>query len=603
MPSETPPIEDCLPLGSDGYTASDVLPALARTHAEQRAPDVEQVEDLVVSLPLPSLEDMDRYPAWHASYSRESIVRALLLKHVLGLSSDAALRRELRSDPYLLGRLGFNDVPDQSTFWRARNRRFDAEPLGALREAARELADMARDHGLDAPGPVEDDDRDEDGHRDGRLGEPSPVVSEADRVAEATRREVFPALELDRAVNATIPESAFWSLQTYLGLREDLHANAGAELYAREASDVTPLGHNHRGQLREQSIEEYREMLSAAVENVVTEAKREGVLDRKVSVAIDITTSTPFYGDHDGRQDVVLGTKEQNDHYAYHWATIQVVDSECPIVLDARPVERGDSRAEIVADLLDSALEHVAIDLVLADREFDGDEVKAACEARGLRYLTPKRKHTSERATEKRLSRADREVHAEVQQTVRGPDRKTLYLRRENADNGSVGVEATEYEREYRQKLWSELEDETGLDFGTDEKEEAALHHLGTDILGDENGDESDDVDRYVVFETNASLPVEGGEDELRRAVQRLTRQYQKRWTIENGYKSLKSFVVPTTSKSHALRYFNFLFACLLFNVWKLVDLLLRRLFGVEDGPVLPASQVLAAVRRATGIG
>jgi len=606
VPPENPPTEECVPPGSGGYTASDLLPELARAHAEQRAPEADDVEDLVVSLPLPDLGQADAYPRWHSSYPQESIARALLLKHVYGLSSDAALRRRLRGDPFLLGKLGFDRVPNQSTVWRARERRFADDLLAALREAARELAEVARDHGLDAPGPVEQADDPDDGdadHRDGRLGKPSPVVGEADRVAEATRREVFPALELDRAVNATIPESAFWSLQTYLGLREDLHANAGAELFAREASDVTPLGHNHRDQLREQSIDDYRAMLSEAVANVVTEAKREGVLDRKVTVAIDITTSTPFYGDRDGRENVVLGTKEQNDDYAYHWATIQVVDSECPIVLDARPVERGDSRAEIVADLLDSALQHVAIDLVLADREFDGDEVKSACEVRNLRYLTPKRKHSSERATEKRLSRADREVHVELQQTVQGPDRKTIYLRRGTEDTGNAGVEVTEYQREYRQTLWSELEDEVGLDLGTDEKEEAALHHLGTDLLGDEGTEEGDDVDRYIVFETNTDLPNDSDEDELRRAVRRLTRRYRERWTIENGYKSLKSFIVPTTSKSHALRYFNFVFACLLFNVWKLVDLLLRQLFGVEDGPILPASQVLAAVRRATGIG
>lgn len=67
----------------------------------------------------------------------------------------------------------------------------------------RTLALVSRDHGLDVPAPVEDDDRDEDTGRDGRLGSPSPVVSEADRVAEATRREVFSVLELDRAVNLT----------------------------------------------------------------------------------------------------------------------------------------------------------------------------------------------------------------------------------------------------------------------------------------------------------------------------------------------------------------------------------------------------------------
>lgn len=520
------------------------------------------------------------------------------------MDSDASLQRRLRTDPFLLGRLGFDSVPNQSTFWRTWHRRFSSDLREAVLDATDAVAEVARKHDLDAPGPAWDKSDGNESRRDGRLGEPSPVVGEADRVAKATRREVFPALELNRASNATIPESAFWSLQTFCGLRENLHANAGAQLFAHESRDVTPLGHNHRDQLRGQSVEAYREMLRSAVGNIVTTAKRDGVLDRKVTLAIDITTSTRFYGQRKGREDVIMGMKEPNDKYAYHWATVQITDSECPVVLDARPVHRGESRADVVANLLDSALEHVPVDLVLADKEFDSDDVKSACEARNLRYLIPKRKHTTEKATEKRLSRAGRETKVEVQKTVQGPDRKKLYLRQNGSDEDNVGIETSSYEREYRQTLWDELGETVGIDVGTDERKDAALHFLGTELLGEDLDDDDDDHDRYIVFETNCDLPTDAESDELQRAVERVTRQYRKRWTIENGYKSLKSFIVPTTSKSHELRYFNFIFAVLLYDVWKLVDLLLRQLFGIEDGrPVLSAVQVLASVQRATGVG
>ncbi len=72
-------------------------------------------------------------------------------------------------------------------------------------------------------------------------------------------------------------------------------------------------------------------------------------------VAIDITEADPFTGDRTGHEEEIIGTKEQSDEYAYQWATIQLVGNAVPLVLDARPVRNGESRVDIVEDLLDSA--------------------------------------------------------------------------------------------------------------------------------------------------------------------------------------------------------------------------------------------------------
>ncbi len=532
------------------------------------------------------------------------MVRAFIGKHALGMSTETALRRRLRTDPYLAGRLGFETIPDQSTLWRTWNTRFDADLRGAIRTAGAAVAAVGRDHDLELPGPAQSDEPEHDDgpHRDGRLGAASPVINDAERVADATQETVFDALELDRAANATIPEAAFWRLQTAVGLHDSRYINAGAQLQAHHADGVTPLGHNHRAQLRKQASSDYRAMVQDAVGRLVADARSEGRLDREVTVAIDITTGTPFYGDREGLDADVLGTKAPTDEYAYHWATIQIVDAACPLILDVRPVRRGDARAEIVADLLESAVDHVAIEVVLADREFDGDAVKQACEAQGVQYLTPTRKHTSEQATEQRLTQAGREVHVEEEATPAGPTRKTLYLRTEGSDSdGSVDV--TAYEPDARQQLWNDLGETLDVDVGPDEREQAAFHHLGTDLLGDDEDDEPA-ADSYLVFETNADVPTETADAAaLRQAVRRLVRRYRQRWEIENAYKSVKPFVVPTTSTSHALRYFNFAFACLLYNVWKLVDCILREAYDVAAGPVVPAVQVIDALRQETGIG
>lgn len=600
MPSENLPTEDRLPPGSDGYSVSDVLPELARAHAEQRAADVEQVEDLVVSLPLPSLEDVDRYPRWHSSYCRESIVRALLLKHVLGLSSDAALRRQLRSDPYLLGRLGFDTVPNQSTFWRARNRRFDAELLAALRDAARELAAVAQDHGLDAPGPVERDDRAGDAGRDGRLADPSPVVERAQDAVDHAQEFAFPHFSLDRADNSCVPESAFWALQSFAAIRDGMHVNAGAKAFrAQSRRDVTPGGENHRDQLRAQSPEEYRRMFQHAVEELVGEAKARSAFEREVDVAIDITTSGRFYGERDGIETDVYGTK--GGDYAYQWAAIQIVSGGPPLVLDARPVRKGETRGEVVADLLDAATDHVALGTVMLDREFDSAEVKTACEQYGARYLNPKRKYASEKATEERLARAEKTVHVEEQQTVvTGETRKQVFVPSRRASEGAEPEQIDEERQEHRQQLWTEMADQLGLDLG--DGDERMFADVGNWFSQDHETDDS--AGSYAVFETNVGMDVSATGRSLVHEVSSVVRRYRRRWTIENAFKSIKRFMVPTTSRSPTLRFFNFLFATLLYDVWRLVDLLVREEFGVEaDAPVVPFSRVVAFARRATGIG
>jgi len=149
----------------------------------------------------------------------------------------------------------------------------------------------------------------------------------------------------------------------------------------------------------------YREAVDRLLEEVAgtEEFFRAGI------VAIDITEADPFTGDRTGHEDEIIGTKEQTDEYAYQWATVQLVGNAVPIVLDARPVRKGESRKEIVEDLLNSAEDLVHVDNVLMDREFDSQHVLEMLSQRGLSYVVPKRMQTSEKAQAKRLLRRDRD--------------------------------------------------------------------------------------------------------------------------------------------------------------------------------------------------
>lgn len=140
-------------------------------------------------------------------------------------------------------------------------------------------------------------------------------------------------------------------------------------------------------QLSALSVGEQRAQLQSAVTNLVQEAQAEGHLDREVSVAIEMTTGPRSWGDRANHGDAVLGTKAADTEYAYHYATLQIVDEDAPTLLSVRPMKRRESHDEIVADLLNGALGTVTPSILLIDREFDTEGVCDICERSDVPYL------------------------------------------------------------------------------------------------------------------------------------------------------------------------------------------------------------------------
>jgi len=68
---------------------------------------------------------------------------------------------------------------------------------------------------------------------------------------------------------------------------------------------------------------------------------------------------------------------------------------------------------EIVDELLKHSTDMVDIDILLVDREFDTDKVKAVCLKYGVDFLNPERMFTSERATCTRLRKQRKMIHVE----------------------------------------------------------------------------------------------------------------------------------------------------------------------------------------------
>ena len=501
----------------------------------------DSVEEFVCALPLAYF----RFSAhdWYEGstrYQMATLFRVFVLKELYGWEHETALVGYLRNRPELREQLGFEAIPDQSTLWRSWHERFTTDLRETVETAARTILIKAQNAGVGVPREPTRKLR-YHGNESGESGlDDQTTLEQAEKVTDHVSRIVFPAFSLDRGDGCEIHENAYWDLQTYLGLRERLAANEGARSFTYESTrERTPLGHAHREQIRDFSIEQVRAMYQQAITRLLNEVSETEQFFRAGIVAIDITEDDPFTGDRTGREDEIIGTKEKSDEYAYQWATVQLVGNAVPVVLDARPVRKGESRLEIVKDLLDSAEEMVHVDNVLMDREFDSQHVLEMLSQRGLSYVVPKRMQTSEKAQAKRLLQRDQDRYE--------TDRK--------------------------------------LHLGKNEWHETTL------IYRRKEDSEHDDHRQYSVFMTN-------------RGSGHLT-EYGYRWEIESGYRSIKRFMAATTSKNFGLRFFYFAFACLLYSIWRAVDLLVQvELTGeYEHSPVITADNTLTLLKKETGIG
>lgn len=70
-----------------------------------------------------------------------------------------------------------------------------------------------------------------------------------------------------------------------------------------------------------------------------------------------------------------------------------------------------------------------------------------------------------------------------------------------------------------------------------------------------------------------------------------LTEQYRKRWTVENKFKTMKANFLPqTASKDYRIRFIYFIVGCIMYNIWRLANFVLRDEVNVDfgdDPPIL----------------
>jgi putative transposase len=268
-----------------------------------------------------------------------------------------------------------------------------------------------------------------------------------------------------------------------------------------------------------------------------------------------VTKGFPFTGDVADHEDDILGYKDGNQYY--QWAVLKIVGLDVPLVLDAIPRKRGQSKDEIVEKLLEHTTEMTNLDLVMMDRECDSAGVKETCEEYGVHYLNPTRIFdcSEEAETIEWMYRNGKRFHVTEEETDDTPTRKQLYLpKRSNSDNDEDDAD------ESLSEAWTEMCGE--WDFDEDEMEtceELSFSRLLADIRCEEEVEkrkqqaQDGDVDTAgtVIFEMNhpyvTARDTDGNQMDGKTfiyMIERMIHRYRYRWGIENGFKKQKHFMV-----------------------------------------------------------
>ena len=485
----------------------------------------------------------DGYPDWHpAPDSFQGMLRLFIYREITGDSYRTLETYQELAEPF-----GLDHIPDEAVLSRAWRNRFDDGVREYVTVAAHYVVKEIHDYGPSVsavrpkeevanskPESTDDDEQDNSGGADFS-------DEQICRTTRLARDHGFDGFDSGRAQNASYEDTQFFELQTFMGMVGCGTAQGAARFQFRRGEEYGPHGDTHLRAIKQFEPKALIDGFDEASDQLLSAIATEASFRRPVTAAIDITT-IPYYGDVQG-MSMVSGMKGEEER-AFKFATLSIVGENIPLVLAVEPVRESspwdrnppNQVHRVVRRLVQRAKEHVPVETVLCDREFDSKRVYQTLSNLGVNYLIPKRVTSTEQEAIETMDADGQEVAVE---------------------SASVHVESGSHSMQF-------------------------LYVPSTSGEG------------TTVFATNLRIGPEEAESFCRR--------YSRRWQIENEYKSIKNdFLAKTSSKDYRVRLFYFVFAVLLYNIWRLTDFLLKA--GVDGemdyAPVLTAGECVELIASA----
>jgi len=229
--------------------------------------------------------------------------------------------------------------------------------------------------------------------------------------------------------------------------------------------------------------------------------------NRKVALAYDITDE-PFYGKMGGFW-IHAEQPVRGCTGCFKFLTISAVNRDNRLILGSLPVSRGADIVKLILKLLQQAQTFVHPEILLFDRGFDNLELLARLQEANVRYQILWRKQAWATKILKKMKR--------------GEVKEVIKVRKYSKDKSTFKIKVRyvfikRYRRFANGKAYNWV-------FATNTRQKS--QHFYVD-------------------------------------------KYRKRWGIETIFRVLDTIQIKTTTKNEVIRYFIYMFCCLVYNLWKI---------------------------------
>ena len=499
---------------------------------------------IACSLSFESLDTVtDARADWHHKYDLAPHIRTMVFYHLRGDNNWSALHRFL-SKKDRATTIGYdpekftsdNSAPSRTALTRAWND-YMSDPLkNTIVHAATEIRKTAREHAA----PVDVDALDQEDREDASTRTKQRVKSEASEdVARKTREWFYPEIDLGLAEDAIFENEDLLDLMVHM-CRERDFANNAANTWSLDSDDrrKTPSGDTLRDHIRafdELENNEVTELFDNAKETLWTIAERKGFLNGIVDVAID-EHNWRHYSDLETPRTMQV-KHDNGTNRAYQFLTLSVIgETGERFVVDFHQVASKQEKVEGVKQLVNEAQERLIVRDVFMDRGFS----------------------------------------------------QVLYIQALHETGANFVIRARRNSK--TKKMWENV-DEDGINIEHDvTMSRSRAPYESTTVTRVVTPPKEGSGDEYFTYITNRTL--------TKRSAQRIAKSYERRWGIETSFRVVLDFLPRTASMDFALRMFYFSFATLFYNMWVLVNLLVREALGIPEAetPPVTAKMLLAYV-------
>ena len=271
-----------------------------------------------------------------------------------------------------------------------------------------------------------------------------------------------------------------------------------------------PTGETVFSRLKEANFEKIKNAFYGFLRVTWSSLKR-FLRNRYVGLAFDITDE-PYYGKVEGLW-IHPQKPVQGSTGCFKYITVSCTDRNNKFILGSLPVRIGADIVALVMEMVEHARRFITPDILLFDRGFDDYRLVEALQRARLRYQILWRKNKWTTKVFKKIKRGE----------IKEVNRRGTYSRDMTKHKVNIRfVLIKKYKRYKKGKAYNWV-------FCTNTRNKSQHYY----------------VDKY-----------------------------RKRWNIETVFRVLDNIQIKTTTKNEVIRYFITMFCCLVYNLWKLTNIL-----------------------------